>query len=643
MANKFNLYEWMRAQKPNVLLWAALFFAFGGALYFSMFSEPRLWVIWCCFIIGGVVAIVTRNKPLILLPALFIFGFGYAGTYTHLKNTPVLAHDMHGISITGRVIAISETDNKTRLEIKTNEFGTVLVSTESNQEFKSGDIISGIGGLFKPHPADIPNGFDFARHAYFSGLSASGYIKDTKPLYTSDSAAYRAPTNSFLMDALVFGDKNALSREHRTIWATNGMAHIWSISGYHISLIAGWLFIVFYFLFRLFPPLVRHIPARIPALIVSWFFLAGYVAISGAAVATLRAFIMTSLVMLAFIIGRTAISLRTIGITMFALILFNPYFVMRAGFQLSFAAIFGLVWLWQIYKPKLPKTKILKYLYGAFLTATVASVFTAPFVAAHFGSIPLYGVLGNLIFLPIFSFILMPLVMIGTIVAPFGVGAPLTFAHQIYDFIFNYATKISNLPAANINIPSVSNTSLVLIIIGLACLIFIRNIEHFKSAIARHINLALCLAFISCGICTMLFSPRPIFYISNDHKLIGAVQNGKLKFNKSRDSSNFFAFDTWKRTNGEKTDTPNEKLTKESGVHTIKGTTWKLAYIQTFVPLSKNFISLCASDEIKYIASFFDIQSKKCNEKIIRGGAVVYPSGRIKHTSFNRRWHNLPK
>lgn len=649
MVNKFNLHKWLAEQKRNTLLWAALVTCFGAALYFSIFTEPKLWLLIMTSLCGLVCAIIFRKQIFILLCAIFMFGFGYAGIYTHIIATPILAHDTHNIEISGTVLGIKNTNNKSRLLLNTNDFGRLQVSTDSNENISVGDLVSGTGGLFKPHPANIPNGFDFARHAYFSGLSASGYIKDIKLTHTPESNTYnisnyiKSHTNSFLTDALVLGDKNALTREAREVWTANGMAHIWSISGYHLSLVAGWLFIIFYFIFRLCPPLVRHVPARIPSLLCVWVCLIGYVLLSGGAVATLRAFIMTSLVMLAFIIGRTAFSLRTIGIAMFALVLYNPYFVMRAGFQLSFAAIFGLVWLWQIVQPKMPRIKILKYLYAAFLTALVACAFTAPFVAAHFGSVQIYGILSNLIFVPIFSFAIMPLVLIGTIAALFGIGAPLELAHKLYDTVFHWAENIAVLPAASLGTPNISNTSLVLIIIGLACLIFIRNIDSFKSVFARHINIIFCTIFICGGLLVFSITPKPLLYISHDHKLIGAVQNGKLKFNKTHDSGNFFAFDTWKKSNGEQVGSENEKLSKESGLYTIKTPKWTAAYIQNFVPLSKNFSELCESQDIKYIISFLNINSEKCNDKIIRGGAIIYPSGHIEYISSNRLWHNPQK
>lgn len=641
-----DMKNFLSNQYQNTFLWVPIFLAFGMAYYFSIGFEPGIIKLIIAFIIGISGIILCRKIPFVALMMLAIFGFGYAGIYAHIKNTPQISHDIHNIEISGKILDIDHTDDKIRLHIKSDEFGIVRVTTTDNIQLNAGDIISGNGGLFKPKPSDMPYGFDFARHAYFNNMTATGYIKDIKTTYTTESAVYsirqyiKNKTNSFLTDSLLLGYKNALNSEQREIWNTNGVAHLWSISGYHMTLIAGWLFIIFYFIFRCIPKLVRRIPARIPATICSWFGLVGYVFISGGGVATLRAFIMATFIMLAIILGRNALSLRMASLTFIIIALINPYNIMRAGFQLSFAAIFGILWLWTCVGPNLPNNKILKYMYSAFLTTLIATIFTAPFILTHFGEIPIYGILGNLIFLPLFSFILMPCVIIGTICAIIGIYGPIGFAHNIYAHLYSIAESIANLPFGNLSIGIPPNVSIVLMIIGLSCLIFIRNLDTLKTLVARHINLVLCPFFICVGTAIWLTSPRPIFYISHDHKLIGAVLDGKLKFNRDHDSGNYFAFDNWRKMNREKTGTENERITKESGVYTILNSHWKIVYLPNFSSVSKNIVSMCKDSEIKYIASYFDIDSENCENKIIHGGAVIYKSGHIDYVPSNRLWHN---
>ncbi len=643
---KSKILTWIREQKLNAFLWAPIFLAFGIALYFTMFNEPNIWTLISSIIVGIGLIVSFKKIPVLGLIGFLIFGFGYAGIYTHIKNVPELKHDIHGIEISGTVINTERVGDKLRIRLNTENFGTVRVSIETNQEINIGDTISGDGGLFKPKPSDMPHSFDFAKNLYFNNISATGYLNNIKIVYTADSNVYSPQAyihniaNSPLADTLVLGYKNSIPQHQMDIWRATGMAHIWSISGYHITLVGGWLFIIFYMMFRSWPYIVRRIPARIPALVCSWIGLAGYVLLSGANIATLRAFIMATLVMVAFILGRHAISLRMATFAFLILALINPHYIMTTGFQLSFSAIFGIIWLWQNFQPRTPNKKILKYLYTAFLTAFIASVFTAPFIIMHFGTFPIYGILGNLIFLPLFSFILMPLVFIGTLTALFGIHTPITFAHIIYDKLFNVAEYISNLPLSSMEFSTVPNISIIMFIIGLSCLIFIRDIDTYKKFIARHTNFALFGIFILCGIIIWCATPKPVFYIAHDHKLIGAVIDKKLKFNKSHDSGNYFAFNTWKRSNGENIDTPNERLTKESGVYIISYKFGKIVYLPNFVSISKNISELCNDDTIKYIISYFKINSENCNNKIIHGGAVIYPSGSISYTPFNRFWHN---
>ena len=117
--------------------------------------------------------------------------------------------------------------------------------------------------------------------------------------------------------------------------------------------------------------------------------------------------------------------------------------------------------------------------------------------------------------------------------------------------------------------------------------------------------------------------------------IIPIAIDGKLEFNKSRASNHYFAFDTWKKINGEQTNTPNPRRKHKGGVYRYGD----IAYVQKFVPLMKNISAMCADDDVRYIVSYFDIKSKSCAHKIMSGGFVIYPGGRVKYIQQNRRWH----
>jgi competence protein ComEC len=438
-----------------------------------------------------------------------------------------------------------------------------------------------------------------------------------------------ARADSFLADTLVLGYKNALDRDTSKIWTAAGIGHVWSISGFHMTLVGGWLVLLFYFIFRMVPRMTRRIPAKYPATIAAWVGLLFYLFLSGADVATVRAFLMTTLLFIAFLFGRTAFSLRNVCIAFILIFLINPHYIMQPGFQLSFAAIFGLVWYFDDRKYRKLNFwgRVWRIVKIVVMTSLVATIFTAPYVALHFYSIPIYSLIGNLILLPIFSIAIMPLVLIGTITSMFGWMAPLDIATNIYNHTFIIAQYIANLPMATIQTPHIPPIAMGAIIFGFLCMIFMSH--KIKYLIAA--------AFLSTGILITIYAPRPLFYTTHDHELAGFVENGKLEFNKSRASNHYFAFESWRYLNFENPDAPRVRRKCPNGVCIYKTPNWNLAFISRYVPLAENIAALCDDKSIDFIVSYFKTDAPGCNSKILRGGFVIYENGRIEYTS--KRWH----
>lgn len=637
------------SQFGNLFYWVPICLAFGAATYFIMpieFCPPYA----CALAIVALVLACLSKMPIILRAIfLFVFGFLYAAAFTDFIATPQLNRDLRDIEITGEITNTNFTDTRTRIFVRVNgadigtdaKYANLRLTVIDENAPQIGDTVRMRASIFAPSPPDAPDSFDFARWLYFNKITATGYTSDIKILSHRESngvAALRHAlhkySNSFLSDSLVLGYKNSVPAPDKQIWTATGIGHVWSISGFHITLVSGWLFIIFYSVFRLIAPITRRVPARIPATICAWLGLAFYLILSGADVATVRAFIMASLVFVALILGRNAISIRNVSIAFCVIFLINPHCIMQAGFQLSFAAIFGLVWLWDTIKPKIPHNKILRAIYATALTTITATVFTAPFTVSHFHALPLYGLVGNLILLPIFSFAIMPLVMIGTICAIFGFNAPLTWAQNIYNIAFNIATKIANLPMATVHMPNIPTITIALIILGLACIVFIR---------ARRLHYMFGGTLILSGVITAAIYPKPIFMATSDHELIGVVQDGNLMFNKSRASNHFFTFDNWRALSGVAPTTTNQRIRAKSGVWIMDTPNFRIAYIKQFVPLSENIENLCNDNSVKYIVSYFNVHTTRCADKILRGGFIIYPNGRVKYTPSSRRWHNPQK
>lgn len=685
--------SFLSLQYPNFTLWAPFVLSGGAALYFALPFEPVVAYPWLiailCMVCFGVIFHrrdrfhIAHFVPL-AASLLFVFGFFYACTYSRAVQTPTLTHDMHGALVSGTVSAIDYTDTRTRVFItdanlsspySANEYHGITVRLSiSNDEPAPmiGDKVSASASLFRPAPADAPGGFDMAEWCYFHGIGATGYatesieyinenlnnsglsISNLRDKIHRRVAVHKNITATALSDSLMLGFGRALPSADAEFARAAGIAHVFSISGFHITLVGGWLFAVLYFLFRSVPAITRRWPARYPAMICSWIGLVFYLGISGAAVATQRSFIMASLAFAAFIFGRTVFTLRNVCLVFGALVLANPHYVTEAGFQLSFAAIFGLVWFFSGTKfEKLSRwQKIWRGVRALILTDLIATLFTAPFIAYHFHYFPTYSLLGNLLCLPLFSILIMPLILVGTITAQFGFYTPLDLGANIYELTVAITKWISELPLATLPLPPMPGPALAFLVMGFLCLIFIingRRDKNFRIPLSGSIFAAL----VTASIILIMAKPHPIFYATHDHELVAFMtDSGTLQFNKGRAANHKMTFGTWDSMNGD-TDTTRtrkpigkgfagEKYSVECADRACVYTTpkWTLAYIQQFVPLYKNIERLCFGyDSANFIVSYFKIDAPNCAARILNSGFVIYKSGRVEYTPANRIWH----
>ncbi|MCL2748949.1 MAG: ComEC family competence protein [Alphaproteobacteria bacterium] len=620
------------------LAFALFSFCAGIAIYFALPFEPAIAYPFLISLLCAVNLFIWRKHNLAPIIFAFLFGFFYATAHTRFIDIPYISNPKRDIEISGSIKNIDYMPDKIRAFIKTNEtekLPSMLVRVSLPLDATTpniGDEITANGTLFPPSPADAPGGFDSAEWTYFDGLSATGYL--TKITVTKENTANNIATlrnelhkklDSKLFDSLVLGYKNSLTFEENNAWKAAGIMHVFSISGFHITLVGGWLFAMFYFFFRSMPPITRRIPARYPAMVFAWFGLLFYLFISGAEVATQRAFLTTSLMFLAFIAGRTMFTMRNAALVFAGLLLTNPHYLVEPGFQLSFSAIFGMIWFFggSEYKKLSFWKKIWRALHAMIMTTIIASIFTAPFIAYHFNNVQIYSLIGNLICLPIFSLLIMPLTMIGMT----------TWAENIYNFTLKIAEWISTFPYAFLQTPNMPGIALALFTAALLCLMLVKNKKIKIIAIASCVLLSVII---------IVAKPRPIFYTTADHELIAIVQDGKLYFNRNKASNHYFAFDTWKISNFEPTGTTNLRIKCEKGLCIIKTENWSLAYTQKFMPLLNHMEELCTEND--FIASYLNItNASNCKAEILSKGFVIYKNGRVEYVIANRYWHIRPK
>ena len=329
--------EILENQYKNVFLWSPFVMAFGMALYFSLDTEPNFHIPYIIALLFC--GIIYKFKNILIRAfAVFWFGFFYAMSFTMFTSTPQINDSFGTINISGKIKDIDYRNDSTRIFINlpiskidskqdTNTNATIRISLKDlNTPISIGDNISGDAIIFRPTSSFAPSSFNFARWAYFSKISGTGFFTNYEITHQPDidndnlRNFIHNKSNSTLTDSLVLGYKNAISKTESNIWKSIGLGHVWSISGFHMTLVGGWLFFLFYLIFRSFSYITKRIPAKYPAMICAWFGLMFYLCISGISVATVRAFLMTTLIFSAVIFGRSALSLRN-AVLIFALLL----------------------------------------------------------------------------------------------------------------------------------------------------------------------------------------------------------------------------------------------------------------------------------------------------------------------------------
>lgn len=307
-----------------------------------------------------------------------------------------------------------------------------------------GERIRLTGHLGPPPGPASPHGFDFRWNAWFSGLGAVGYTRlPSVNLAPPEGGKWRmhrlrmaisaqiqqqiGGQEGAVAAALMTGDRSGILEATNQIMRGSNLYHIISISGLHMGMLAGFVYAAFrYAMVGLQAAGTgRSLPAHKIAAIFALLAAATYLWLSGGGVATERAFIMVAVMLGAILADRRAISLRTVALAATVILLLRPEALISPGFQMSFAATVALILIYGLW------TRIACYIplwlrpFAMLVTSSlVAGMATAPIAAAHFNQMTHYGLLANLLVVPVMGTLVMPAGVIAGLLAPFGLAGP---------------------------------------------------------------------------------------------------------------------------------------------------------------------------------------------------------------------------
>ncbi|MEM1147998.1 MAG: ComEC/Rec2 family competence protein [Pseudomonadota bacterium] len=482
----------------------AIAMAAGAVWYFVIDFEPGFWPLCAALCLsGGALAIALRRSLGIraFLGVLVVSGVvsgAFAGKLATLRvEAEQVPRSIGPVSVEGWVVAAQPARRGVRLVLRVHAIDglsqtqlprTVRMTQISELRVEPGRFVR-CWAVLRPPPAPVIAGdYAFDRQAYYQGLGGVGYVQGRcrgAPLgppqsraghielqlakmrrqlaqYVRGAAGERA---GGFAAALTSGDRSFMLSADQEALRAAGLAHLLAISGLHMGIVGGLVFLIVWRALSLIEPVALRVPVKKPAALAALVACLTYLIVSGASVSTQRAFIMAAVLFGAVLVDRTALSLRSLAIAMILVVIWSPWSVLTPGFQMSFAATGVLIATYETWQRHSRRSGHIRrrgwvfWCQSLFVTSTVSSLATMPFALFHFERIAGFGLLANLFAMPIVSLVSAPAAAAALVLTPIGLDhlalrvfgfsleGVLIIAHAFQDRIGDNAFNASPYPA----------------------------------------------------------------------------------------------------------------------------------------------------------------------------------------------------
>ncbi|HWT41050.1 MAG TPA: ComEC/Rec2 family competence protein, partial [Sphingopyxis sp.] len=250
----------------------------------------------------------------------------------------------------------------------------------------------------------------------------------------------------------------------------------------------------------------------------------GYTLLAGAEVPTLRSFIAALLVLIAFLMGREALTLRLVAAGALIVLIWRPESLAGPSFQLSFAAVTAIIALHEsramrafLARRKEPWLfRLGRGVAGLLITGLVVEVALAPIALFHFHKAGLYGALANVVAIPLTTFVIMPAEALALLCDGVGLGAPFWWvAEQALQLLLGLAHGVADAPGAVAMLPSFPPWGFALAIFGGLWILLWQTRWRRAGALPLVI-----------GVAALVVQPRPDLLVTGDGRHIAAALPG---------------------------------------------------------------------------------------------------------------------
>ena len=267
-----------------------------------------------------------------------------------------------------------------------------------------------------PRESANPHSFDYAGWLFANNIRAAGYVRDNDGIVVLESGGglrhslSQRAQNLFadnpvgaLLAALIVGDRSQMSEQQWRVLRRTGTAHLFAISGAHLTIAAGFVAFLFSFLWRRFQILTHIMPAQKIALLVSIPAALVYALLAGMAVPVQRSFLMLAAAAVAVLAGGISQVFYALAFAALVIVVSDPWAVLAPGFWLSFAFVAALALVFLRGRRGLLRRLVI----AQFLLSLCAMPLTLWF----FNQASLISPLANLIAIPVIGFVILPLAL----------------------------------------------------------------------------------------------------------------------------------------------------------------------------------------------------------------------------------------
>ena len=474
-------------------------FGIGIGIYFALPFEPDLGLTFGVCIAGLIAyACLVRLRVFgsairfgVLTVVLIGLGVGRSAWHSQGLASVFLPEGRQHYTVIGWIEAVERTGANLRWRIRVTDMpqsGLKNLPQRVRIRAPVNNVSVGHGvrleAVLRPPPEPVlPQGYDPGLRAYFDRVGGYGFAVG-QPEFTQVESrtageyiyrwiarmryrfadyiqAQAKHRTAGLQAALLTGIKSAIPRKQTENLRVAGLAHILAISGLHMGLIAGGCYFLSSLLLALVAPLARRYDVRKFAACLAIFGASLYLIISGASIATQRAYIMALILFMAVLLNRRALSIRSVAIAALICLWIYPVSFISAGFHMSFAATLALISFYEFWRglglmPYRPGiwAYINRILASTALTSLIAGAATAGYAGLHFNRIAAYGFVANLAAMPIFSFFVMPMALLSILLWPLNLsGVALWGMGAGIDVILYIAEYIAQRDEALLTIP----------------------------------------------------------------------------------------------------------------------------------------------------------------------------------------------